>query len=184
MTYWSLFEGFDEGAWSAWSACSATCGSVKTTFTNLCVLANLGTRQFFSFATTTMGQCNKASKTKKNSKTDKVSVSKRSRHIEYSNNAITNNCLACKHGHVVAALLSRAHCPSLFFNYFKKSILVFLKRQTIKHITLNCETNATKTKTTFLFKLYFKVQIILGANHEKASLQKHGNLGGRYSKKG
>ena len=36
-----------------------------------------------------------------------VSVSKWSGHNEYSNNAIFNNCFYWKHGHVVAAVLSR-----------------------------------------------------------------------------
>ena len=56
-------------------------------------------------------KCNFASGTRKNSKNIKVSASRWSNHNEYyiySNNAITNNCVAGKHGNIVAAVLSRA----------------------------------------------------------------------------
>ena len=64
--------------------------------------------KLFTFATTTTRQRNSASGTREKLKNVKVSVSKWSSHNENSNNAITNNCEAWKHGHVVAALLLRA----------------------------------------------------------------------------
>ena len=58
------------------------CGSDKVTYSSECtlrqqeLLAELGTRQFDSFATKTMRQCNRASEARTNLKNDKVSVSR------------------------------------------------------------------------------------------------------------
>ena len=64
-------------------------------------------------------QRNRASGTRKNSKNIKVLVSGWSSHNKYSNIAITNNFMACKHGHVVAAVLARAQLCSLCLCHFK-----------------------------------------------------------------
>ena len=66
------------------------------------------------FATTTMRQRNRSSGTRKHCKNIKVMVYKWSSHNEYSKNAITNNCVAWKHGYVVAAVLSLVNASSGF----------------------------------------------------------------------
>ena len=63
-----------------------------------------GHATFFSFATTTTRQGVRASVTSK----FKAVVSKCSSRNEYNHNTVSNNFLAGKHGHVVAAVLSHA----------------------------------------------------------------------------
>ena len=88
-------------------SCASTCPwpAPSSSTTNLQSWARV---IFFSFATTTTRQRNRASGTRENSKYVKVSVSKWSSHNEYCNNAVTNNCVAWKHGHIVATVLLRA----------------------------------------------------------------------------
>ena len=69
--------------------------------------AGQGTRQCFSFATKATQQSENM--IQKTTKTKHVkALSKWSCHVEYSHNAKNNNFLAWKHGHIVAAVLSRA----------------------------------------------------------------------------
>ena len=73
--------------------------------------AELGMRQLFKLRdndSTTKRQWKSGSGTRQNSKNIKFSVTRWSCHNEYSNNAITNNFVAWKQGHVVAAVLWRA----------------------------------------------------------------------------
>ena len=63
-----------------------------------------GHATFFCFATTTTRQGVRASVTSK----FKAVVSKCSSRNEYNHNTVSNNFLAGKHGHVVAAVLSHA----------------------------------------------------------------------------
>ena len=71
--------------------------------------AELGSRQCYSFATSKMRQRNRASRT--NKKIDKFlgPGARWSSHTKNStgtvNSSITNNFVACKHGHVVAAVV-------------------------------------------------------------------------------
>ena len=70
-----------------------------------------------SFATTTTWQRNRISR--KNMKNAKVSVSKWSCHNEQRQNAKNNNCVAWKHVHVVAIILSRVQPGQALSNYKK-----------------------------------------------------------------
>ena len=67
----------------------------------------------------------KAQETRKKWKHIKVSVSRGISHNEKSNNAITNNIVAWKHGHVVAAVLSRARLCQLLLHVHKLACLFF-----------------------------------------------------------
>ena len=81
----------------------------------------LSTRQIFTFAISTTRQCDNYMleylwPTK--SQTFKISGSKWSSHNEYSHNAISNNCMASKHGRDVATVMSRAQlCLSTWLQH-------------------------------------------------------------------
>ena len=96
--------------WGGWAARWSSPRKVWLTWTeillNTAFYSELGTRQCFSFATTTTRQSNAALMTRKHTKKVKASVSKWSSNKEYRHNTIINNFVVWKHGHVVKAVLS------------------------------------------------------------------------------
>ena len=98
-----------------------------------------GHATFFSFATTTTRQGVRASVTSK----FKAVVSKCSSRNEYNHNTVSNNFLAGKHGHVVAAVLSHAQ-------------LWFLRCTYLWHSRYRLQRNPCKWKKNFphVFKYY------------------------------
>ena len=114
-----------------------------------------GHATFFCFATTTTRQGVRASVTSK----FKAVVSKCSSRNECNHNTVSNNFLAGKHGHVVAAVLSHAQ-------------LWFLRCTYLWHSRYRLQRNPCKWKKNFthVFKYYICNRILLIPSHHHRSL--------------